>query len=117
MKHLHLICRRDPNGIGRFGVSLLDAKANIYLSGKWVFSLEEAKRLLGGMILLHETKSDPSTFGGIVTGVQETVSDEKGEENRVEFIFKATLEAKGVAWSGTSHSMAWTSGIIDSDAK
>lgn len=115
MKHLHLICRR--NGTGRLGVRLVDKEAKIYVSGRWVFSLDEAEMLVGGMIFLHETKSDLSAFGGTVIDVQNTIADDKSQENRVEFTFKATPEAKGVAWSGASHSMAWTSGILDGNAK
>jgi|TARA_B110000261_G_C12976291_1_gene314585 hypothetical protein len=115
MKNLHLICRREPEGIGRLNLRLLDKESKIYISGKWLFSIEEAKTLVGGMIFLHETKSDLSAFGGLVTEVQETTFDDKSQKNRVEFIFEARKEGRGVAWGGASHSMAWTSGFLDID--
>ena len=113
MKKLHLICRRVPDGIGRYGLECIDRKMHTYVSGKWDFDLEEAKQLVGGMLFLHETKSEKSAFGGVITDVTTVIAEGVRHQQRVEFTFTASKQGKGESWSGANHSMAWTSGIVD----
>ena len=82
MKELHLICRRDPNSIGRLGLYSVDKDNGVWATGKWDFSLVEAKMLIGGLIYLHESKSERSAFGGEVISVKAVIADDVANENR-----------------------------------
>lgn len=116
MARLHLICKNadeHSEWIGRQGVSLLDKDTHTYESGKWDFKLQDAKRLIGGDLYLHETKQTPSAFGGKVIDVYEVEADDVSRTVRVAFKFHFTPSHRGVNWQGASHSMAWCSGIID----
>lgn len=118
MKFLHLICKKaDENSewIGRQGVSLLEKSTHTYESGKWDFKLEDAKRLIGGDIYLHETKQEKSAFGGKVIDAYEVKADDVSRTSRIAFKFQFSPSHRGVAWKGASHGMAWTSGIIEED--
>ena len=55
---IHFICR------GRKNLTVL--KQPTYTTGFWSVSEDVAQKLVGGMINLHETKADPSYFGGRV---------------------------------------------------
>lgn len=105
MKALHLICRR--NGKGLEGMSF-DKGTNLHRSGAWKFSPEIATDLVGGKILFHKTKQQPSTMGGTIVKFESTSDPE-----RLAFYFKSESDCRNVAWRGQDHAMAWTGGVVD----
>lgn len=111
MAKVHLICRRLEGG-GLDGITAVDAKNHIYRSAAWDFDLATAEKLIGGQIYFHQEKGQASHYGGDVVSVGAVQTDNAHEE-RIVFTFRATKEGRGVAWSGASHAMAWTSGILD----
>jgi hypothetical protein len=114
MKKVHLLCKRI-NGIDLNGLTF-NKIDNTYTSGSWDFSLNDAKKLVGGKIYLHEAKSEASVFGGLVCSCQEFIladKDKASKKKRIDFIFLGEEDAKGVKWGGRGYSMEWTSGIID----
>lgn len=104
MPRLHLICRQELN--------LTKVAHMVYASGNWDMSPDEARRLIGGTIHLHESKAEPSYFGGLVTDVEEVRSPDVAHQDRIRFIFTPTREAKNVRWRGLDHDRAWSSGIL-----
>ena len=118
MASIHIICKRtesDSKWRGRTGVYLIDREKHIYASGKWDIKIDDALKLVGGNLYLHETKQDKSAFGGEILEVREASLPHRAREQRVEFIFQATLEHKDQVWRGASHAMAWNSGILADD--
>ncbi len=111
MTSAHLICRDSLN--------LQVVKMPVFESGIWdtvTIPEEDAKRLVGGILMLHETKSKPSYFGGTVTGYRRARRDD--DRSRSEgwiFTLTSTLEAKGQPWSkrGRHDVNAHYSGVID----
>ncbi len=115
---LHLICKgrgnntgvpTDLNGVDRFIYENHDYSEHpswdgrTYQSGFWDFTLDEAKKLIGGSLFLHYQKKRPSTVGGMVVHVYEKeITDDNLKEimddyvgvdkptkrKRVVFIFK-----------------------------
>ena len=115
--YLHLLCRRD--GTALKGLTF-DKETKTYVSRAWDFQLDQAKKLLGGSIFLHEEKSKPSTIGGTVTDVFEVSLDENdpaSKKDRIAFKFEPKLEMKGSKWRGDNHAMAWSGGIKLEDGK
>ena len=114
MKKAHLLCKRK-NGVDLNGLTF-NKIDNTYTSGSWDFSLDEARKLIGGRIYLHEEKSKVSVFGGLVSSCHEVIledTDKASKKKRIDFIFKSEADAKGVKWGGRGYSMEWTSGVID----
>jgi hypothetical protein len=91
----------------------------VFESGIWdtvTISEEDAKRLVGGMLYLHETKKAPSYFGGIVTGYRRGVrGEDKARKEGWIFTVVSTLEGKKKEWSekGRRDINAFYSGIIE----
>jgi len=104
MARVHLICRG--------GLHLRPIKFPLFESGYWDIGMAEAQRLLGGMLFLHERKSEPSYFGGTVRDVRLARSDE-GFDGRIVFTILSQREGKNAKWEGADHAMAWTSGVLD----
>jgi len=104
---LHLICRDAQ------GVTCVDPKEALYESAAWALTSDEIASLTGGRLHLHQTKAEPSYFGGTVMGAV-AVADEPGASPRYVLTVKADRDAKGVQWNerGHSHGMAWSSGIV-----
>ena len=103
------------NGVKR----RFDLGDNTYQSGYWNIELEEGKKLVGGEIFLHETKSKPSMVGGEVIDVYEQeLTEENVQEldmdylpipsrrTRVVFVFQLTSECKGIKWRGDDSMMS-----------
>ena len=105
MAHLHLICRRELN--------LSKRDKDRWVSGKWDMKPDEASRLIGGTLYLHETKAELSYFGGEVIAVEEVLADDVKKPERIQFVFKPTMAAKNIKWRGQDHARAWCSGIIE----
>ncbi len=104
MADIHLLCRRGLN------VRLVDHP--VYETGDWDVSPEEAARIVGGMLFLHETKDKRSYFGGRIEGFR-VVETEEAHARRVVFRLTSLKEGKGVKWRGASHGRAWTSGVVE----
>ncbi len=107
---IHFICKDNE------GVRTIDAKAGIYESEAWLLSADEVAALKGGRVLLHQTKSTPSYFGGTIIDARPVEHGSPGEAARVRWIItlQSRLDCKGVDWdpTGLTHGMAWTSGVI-----
>lgn len=129
---VHLKNGKDP-ATGYFG-GLVEAeknnkKANRWYSCCWDFDPDEARKLIGGMIFLHETKAMKSGLGGRVLdiipidlndetqkeylGHIETMDLDPRRPQRVKIMFEITPEGRDQKWRGKDHSMSWTSGIIE----
>lgn len=104
---LHLICQ-SQKGFSHQG-------DNIHLSEMWELNDNEVQQIKGGVVHFHETKAQPSYFGGEVLDVY-PAPDEVQDDGRVRYIIKlkATLEAKNQKWpeNGHRHAMAVSSGIV-----
>lgn len=105
---LHLLCR------DRLGIRCVDRDQDVYTSEAWAISAAEAAKIIGGRVYFHQTKADPSYFGGDVLGV-EPVHGEGSDPERFILRLTAQRDAKGVAWNeaGQSHAMAWSSGVLE----
>lgn len=104
MLGIHFLCR------DRLHVHAI--KHPVYESGTWDVSPEDAQRLVGGLIFLHQSKAQPSYIGGVIDSFRE-VQTEMAHSRRIIFKFTSTAEGKGVRWQGADHSMAWTGGIVE----
>ena len=109
---IHFICKNQE------GVRPIDAKAAVYESEAWLLSPDEMAALSGGEILLHQTKSTRSYFGGTIIDARRVDGEALEEGGRVRWIItlQSRLDCKGVDWdpTGQTHGMAWTSGVIPS---
>lgn len=131
---VHLINKIDPrNGrlAGLNPASEIDPNGHHFHSCCWDFSLEEAQKLIGGMIYLHLTKKRPAEWAGRVKDVGpinlrdktmerffphvESMGLDPKKFDRVKFIVEILPERRGEKWRGADHSMSWTSGIIEVD--
>jgi hypothetical protein len=110
---IHFICKRE--GIGRKNLGRVSGRAHVWRSGFWDLPLKEAQALVGGWVYLHETKSDPADFGGLVVNALPYKHEGVVHQDRVMLIFEARTAARGVAWRGMDHSRAWTSGLVEAD--
>ncbi len=104
MASIHFVCRRELN--------LHVVKHPVYESGDWDVTREDAERLVGGMLYLHETKADASYFGGQISAYR-VVETDRAHSDRVIFTVRSMREAKEVRWSGIDHGRASNSGVID----
>lgn len=84
MQSIHFICRRE--GASFHGLSLVDRELNKFRSCCWDMSEEDARRLIGGWIYLHQSKERPSSFGGLIAGYELVELQEKGHPNRIAFL-------------------------------
>ena len=115
-KRIHFICRR-VNAVQRTGVIEIKGGEDMYTSCCWALPYEEARKVIGGLIFLHEAKTDKSAFGGVVLEAYPVrLSPEKyGITDRVMFKFKYFDEARGRSWPDDDppDDWDWTSGVID----
>lgn len=106
MATAHFICK------GRLGIAKAQGKDE-YTTASWAITDAEANQLVGGRIYLHETKGQPSFFGGVVKEWFHSQRTIGVREEGVTFLIVADKEAKGVAWRGKDHVMAWFSAVLD----
>ena len=92
----------------------MDRRTNTYKTGFWAIPEADAQILVEqrGWLFLHETKNQPSTFGGRVIGY-ELVNVDRAHDKRIDFTIVADPGGKGVAWQGRSGHMAHYSGIVE----
>ena len=136
---LHLICKgrgnqtgvpTDLNGVTRV-ITNNEWDGRTYQSGFWDFTLDEAKKLIGGSLFLHFQKKRPSTVGGMVVHVYEKeLTDDDLEEimtdyvgvdkpskrKRVVFVFKRMNECRDIEWRGNDWMMSYNGGIISDNS-
>lgn len=103
MSQAHFICRN------RAGIHVVQMPH--YTSAAWDIPVTDADALVGGMLFFHESKEQPSYFGGKVTGYRLSEGAD-GRRPRVTFELTAMHEARGIAWSGKDHGMAHYSGVV-----
>ncbi len=104
MPRRHLICRDRL---------YLRATAHPqYESGFWDIPEAQAHALVGGMLYLHQTKAEPSYFGGKVLGYRVAGSAES-LPGRIVFTVLSQQHGKSMAWEGASHGMAWDGGHLE----
>lgn len=107
---IHLISRRE--GITLHGMSRWPEEPQGYQSCCWLISDEDATNLLGGWVYFHETKADPSGFGGVILGFAPGHDD---LAHRKIIMFRHDRRARGQQWRGADHSMAYSSGLVEAD--
>ena len=95
MSRIHLLCKKGEN------LKETVQKSGIWDSGNWVVTADEAQRLVGGTLYLHETKGKRSYFGGRITGFRPIVTNDKIKERTI-FTFEFLPQAKDVAWPAGS---------------
>ncbi|QXX73219.1 hypothetical protein [Methylovirgula sp. HY1] len=103
MAKVHLICRN--------GRHLKPQDGPEYESGYWVFSETQIKELLNGTLYLHQKKSEPSYFGGTISG-HRLAAPEEPSPGHVVLTVVAREDCKNIAWEGDQHPMAWMGGIL-----
>lgn len=103
MAKVHLICRN--------GRHLKPKDGPEYESGYWVFSETQIKELLNGTLYLHQKKSEPSYFGGMISG-HRLAAPEEPSPGHVVLTVIAREDCKNIAWEGDQHPMAWMGGIL-----
>ena len=81
-------------------------------SGHWPLTEEEADRLVGGTVMLHETKKKLSYFGGEVIGFHPSVAAD-GYPGRFVLHIRSKAECKGLPWRGRNDVNAWFGGLLD----
>jgi len=101
---IHFLCR------DRLNVHAVNHP--VYESGEWDVPLEDAERLVGGMIFLHQTKSQRSYAGGRIESYR-VVETNRAHSRRIIFKFTSASEGKDVRWKGADHPMAWTGGVVE----
>jgi hypothetical protein len=97
MPSIHFICPERAN--------LHTIHGPVYESGDWDLKLEDATRLVGGMIYLHKTKVESSYFGGKIESFRPIETD-NSRSLRIVFRFTFVPEAKNRKWRGTGHARA-----------
>ncbi|MHB8886969.1 MAG: hypothetical protein ACYC5H_18135 [Methylovirgula sp.] len=103
MAKVHLICRN--------GRHLKPKDGPEYESGYWVFSETQIKELLNGTLYLHQKKSEPSYFGGMISG-HRLAAPEEPSPGHVVLTVIGREDCKNIAWEGDQHPMAWMGGIL-----
>lgn len=103
MPCLHVICRAFLH------VKKIDETS--YESGYWPVSEEYTNQLIGGMLFLHETKSERSYYGGTVKSFRKS-GPESPHPGRMIFIFQPTADARGQRWRGQDDPMSWVGGVV-----
>ena len=104
MARIHFICR------DRLNLKMIEPP--LYQSGYWSLSKDDAEKLKGGRIYLHQTKMEASYFGGIITNCEMKMYPRKGKLRAV-FEFISDNAGRNVPWDGPNHDRSWTSGILD----
>ena len=110
---MHLLNKPDETGRPRFLTPMGGAN---YRTCCWKLSPEDAVRLVGGWVYLHDKKSEIARMGGVVTAVDPAEESKFLGQSRFAITFTSRAEAKRMRWRGASHTMAWTSGMIEADA-
>jgi hypothetical protein len=111
MQAIHLICRRDIDGVSLNHLSF-DNEAQLHRSGRWDLPQADAQALVGGWLYLHPSKSVPSEYGGIIVGYECLTDPTLGHPHRIIFLVRRRRDGNGQKWRGNSYSMAYSSGLV-----
>jgi len=91
-KRIHLIEKDDR---------IKKVSDQVWESGFWSIPEAKAKSLLGGSILFHKKKSEPSFFGGLILNYR--IQDKGQKKERVVFTFEYRADHRmvlaGKGWS------------------
>lgn len=101
----HFVCKNQLN------LWVVDKGDALYDSGFWDIPEDDARKLVGGSIHLHEAKSKVSYFGGTVLKYRVELYPAE-HAKRVVFTLRSTKEGRGVRWSGRTEARAWYSGVV-----
>lgn len=101
---IHLVSRNPLH------LTALDAAE--FESGFWTLYETEAEKLINGMVYLHQKKSEPSFFGGVISGFR-LAGGQEPYPGKIVFKVKAQDDCKNIPWEGDKHPMAWMGGILD----
>ncbi|SEB18561.1 hypothetical protein [Marinobacterium iners] len=85
MSSIHFVERLE-------NIKKVDVERNEWESGFWVVSRENAFKLIGHDIYLHEYQKEPSFLGGKIIGFHI-----REESNKVVFRFKEAESHKGIS--------------------
>ena len=87
-KRIHL--NERANSMVRMSVD-----EQLWESGPWDVPEAQAKQLLGGSILFHKKKSEPSFFGGLVVNYR--IEEDRAGRKRIIFTFQFLADHKKAA--------------------
>ena len=104
MPRIHLVCRNP--------LYLMAIEPPKYEIGFWTLYESEAQRLVSGKLYLHQKKSEPSYFGGTISGFRLSTAAEP-YPGKIVFTVVAEDGCKDLPWEGDKHPMAWMGGILD----
>ena len=104
MRRRHVICRDR--------LYLRATALPHFESGFWAIPEAEARALVGGILYLHQTKAEPSYFGGEVLRYRVAGPDEL-LPGRIVFTVLSQHQGRSMAWEGASHGMAWDGGHLE----
>ena len=105
MHAMHLVCRQRA--------SIACLKAGRFECGPWPLSPDDASRLVGGRLYLHECKAEPAFFGGTVVGARSL--DKPSDSGNIALIFEPDGKAFGRRWRGDMQARARLSGLVEDD--
>jgi hypothetical protein len=111
MKAIHLICRRDLDGVSLNNLKF-DRETKLHRSGHWDIGEAEARALVGGWLYLHPTKSEKSEYGGTIEGFEVKEMDSLAHSKRIVFLVRRRLEGDGHRWRGRSDVNAFSGGAV-----
>lgn len=87
---------------------------DVWLSGCWGITADDAHQLSGGWIYLHpEGKKEKSEYGGKVLSVRECDREGKAKEKGYAILFQFLPSAKGQSWRGRDDVNAHSGGLVD----
>ena len=139
MYGIHIIChhntyRNRPHGLYVVKEAYGDCPAGMpyHLSHCWVISDQDAEKLKGGLLFLHDTKADKSFIGGRIIEMRKVRVDDpsthpiekdpKEDEGREEGATKDRYtiyfenlgdKGRGIAWGGKGYAMEYITGAIE----
>lgn len=99
---VHVICHKAP-GTRYQGLDDFDRKNFVFESRAWRIKPDDAPKLIGGLFCLHERKAKASDYGGEILEINYRPQTDNDGEVMAVVKFKASNEARGVAWPDTSN--------------
>ena len=98
-KRIHLLERNDKN------TNITKVSDQVWESGGWSLLEAKAKSLLGGSILFHKKRSEPSFFGGLILNYR--IQDKGQKKGLVIFTFEYRADHRNILADrgGWSHEM------------
>ena len=112
VRALHVRCQRGSDG----KMNGLSFYSDVYHSGWWDLSDEDAQALMGGWLYLHPTTSITSELGGRVRNFSRSKIGSL-PKSLLTFVFDYSPAARNVTWRGRSFtdSRNRTGGLVPAD--